>query len=146
MIKQLLSFFRKQQLDADLDAEMSAHLEMAIADNLRRGMSEDEARRQALIRFGGVTQAKETQREARGLSWLDVLQQDLHFAFRTLAHDRGFTAIAVMRLLGLAGRLGANVAVISVVNRISAAAAAIGRIRSNWFAFSPRTPKVANLP
>ena len=49
MIKQLLSFFRKQQLDADLDAEMSAHLEMAIADNLRRGMSEEEARRQALI-------------------------------------------------------------------------------------------------
>jgi hypothetical protein len=87
VIKQLLSFFRKQQLDADLDAEMSAHLEMAIADNLRRGMSEDEARRQALIRFGGVTQAKETQREARGLPWLDVLQQDLHFAFRTLAHD-----------------------------------------------------------
>jgi predicted permease len=115
VIKQLLSFFRKQQLDADLDAEMSAHLEMAIADNLRRGMSEEEARRQALITFGGITQAKETQREARGLPWLDVLQQDLHFAFRTLAHDRGFTAIAVI-ILGLG--IGANVAVFSVVNRI----------------------------
>ena len=115
MIKRLLSFFRKQQLDADLDAEMSAHLENAIADNLRCGMSEEEARRLALVRFGGITQAKEQQRAARGFPWLDVLQQDLHFAFRTLVHDRGFTAIAVI-ILGLG--IGANVAVFSVVNTL----------------------------
>src|ERR1700753_2450403 len=115
MINRLFSFFRKQQLDADLDAEMASHLEMAIAENMRRGMSEDEARRQALVRFGGVAQAKEQQREARGLPWLDVLLQDMRFTFRTLGRDRGFTVIAVV-ILGLG--IGANITVFSVVNTL----------------------------
>ena len=115
MINRLLSFFRKQQQDADLDAEVAAHLDMAIADNMRRGMTEEEARRAALIHFGGVTQAKEQQRTARGLPWLDVLQQDLRFTLRTLARDRGFTSIAII-ILGLG--IGANIAVFSVVNTL----------------------------
>ena len=50
----------------------------------------EEARRQALVRFGGVQQAREQQRDARGLPWLDVLVQDLRFTLRTLRRDRGF--------------------------------------------------------
>ena len=61
-----------------------------MEENMRRGMSPEEARRQALMRFGGVQQAKEQQREARGLPWLDVLLQDLRFTLRTLGRDRGF--------------------------------------------------------
>jgi ribosomal protein L13E len=109
------SFFQREQRDLELDAEMASHLELAVDENVRRGMSEEEARRQALIRFGGVAQAKEQQREVRGLPWLDVLVQDVRYTFRTLRRDRGFTVIAVL-ILGLG--IGANVTVFSVVNTI----------------------------
>jgi len=99
----------------ELDAELAAHLELAVEENMARGMSAEEARRRALISFGGVAQAKEQHGEARGLPWLDVLLQDLRFTFRTLARDRGFTMIAVI-ILGLG--IGANITVFSVVNTL----------------------------
>jgi predicted permease len=114
-LQRVLSFFQKQHRDSELDAEVAAHLEFAVEENMQRGMSAEEARRQALVRFGGVAQAKEQQREARGLPWMDVLVQDLRFTFRTLGRDRGFTAIAVL-ILGLG--IGANIAVFSVVNTL----------------------------
>jgi predicted permease len=114
-VQRIGSFFRKQPLDRELDAEMQSHLEMAVDENLKRGLSPEEARRQALVRFGGVVQAKERQRETRGVPWLDVLMQDLRYTFRTLLRDRVFTVVAV---LILALGIGANIAVFSVVNTI----------------------------
>ena len=109
------SFFRDAPLDQELNEEMAAHLEMAVEENMRRGMPEEEARRQALIQFGGGQQARELHREARGLPLLDVLMQDLRFTFRTLKRDAGFAILAV---LILAFGIGANVVVFSVVNTI----------------------------
>lgn len=109
------AFFSKTPLDADLNEELDAHLAMSVEENVARGMTPDEARRQALIRFGGVQQARERQREARGLPWMDVLVQDLRFTLRTLRRDKGFAVVAV---LILALGIGANVAVFSVVNTI----------------------------
>ena len=113
--KRVGSFFRKDQLDQELNEEMASHLQMAVEENMRRHMSAEEARRQALVRFGGVQQALERHRESRGLPWLDVLIQDLRFTFRTLRRDSGFTIVAV---LILALGIGANIAVFSVVNTI----------------------------
>jgi predicted permease len=111
----LRSSFPSAELDQELEAEMAVHLELAIDENVKRGMAPEEARRQALIRFGGVEQAKQQQREARGLPALDILRQDLRFTFRTLHRDRGFTFVAVL-VLGLG--IGANIVVFSVVNTI----------------------------
>ncbi len=91
-LQRMRSFFQHRHRDTELDAEVAAHLELAVEENIRRGMSAEEARRQALIRFGGMAQAKEQQREARGLPWLDVLLQDMRFTFRTLGCGSWFRA------------------------------------------------------
>ena len=109
------AFFGKRALDADLDAELAAHLEMALEDNIARGLSPAEARRVALAALGGLQQAREKHRESRGLMTLDILGQDIRYTLRTLGRDRGFTSVAIL-ILALA--IGANTVVFSVVNTI----------------------------
>src|SRR3954465_15033062 len=115
LARRVQAFFGKCALDADLDDELAEKLEMAIEDNLARGLSPAEARRVALISIGGIQQAREKHREARGLMTLDILGQDIRYTVRTLSRDPGFTSVAVL-ILALA--IGANIAVFSVVNTI----------------------------
>jgi macrolide transport system ATP-binding/permease protein len=67
--------FNKERRDHDLAAELESHLQMHVEDNLRAGMTPHEARRQALLKLGGVEQTKESYRDRRGLPWLESLLQ-----------------------------------------------------------------------
>lgn len=109
------NLWRKDRLAQDLDAELHSHIEMRMQDNLAAGMMPDQARRDALNRFGNRTRTKEEARAMDVIGWIDTIARDLRFAARGLRRNLGFTAVAV---LTLAIGIGASTAIFSAVNPI----------------------------
>jgi predicted permease len=111
----LRRFFRRSQEDADLAHEVEAHLAHEIDDNLARGMSRDEARRQAYVKFGNPRRIRETVWETNRVEWAENIWRDIRHSVRALVRAPGFALVAVMVMaLGI----GANTALFTIVRSV----------------------------
>lgn len=113
VLRRLLALFRRDRLDRELDDEMLAHMELAERDALRRGLSPEEARREARRSFGGVDQMKELHRDSRSARWIETFARDFRYGLASLLRDRGFAFVAIA-VLGLG--IGANTAMFSLLD------------------------------
>jgi predicted permease len=113
--QRLSSWARKQRDEERLQAEIEEHLAMQTAENLQAGMSPTEARRQAMLKFGGVEAIKEDYREQKGLPFLETLGQDTRHTLRRLRKAPAFTITTV---LTLALGIGATTSIFTLVHAV----------------------------
>jgi putative ABC transport system permease protein len=111
----LRRLMNRKEKDKELAEEIESHLAHASDTNAARGLSPDDARRLAMLKFGNPTTTRETVWRYRSLTWLEDLWRDLRFASRSLAKTSGLTGIAI---LVIAVGIGVNTAVFSVINAV----------------------------
>src|SRR5262245_9587930 len=111
----LRQLFGRSRSDREFSAELSSHLQAHIDDNLRAGMTPDEAKRQALIALGGLPSTIEAYRDQRGLPFVETTMQDIRYGLRLLWKSPTYTLAAIA---ALAIGIGANTAVFSIVNGV----------------------------
>jgi putative ABC transport system permease protein len=109
----LSKFFRRNYWDLERTRELEAHIAFETDENIARGMTPDEARRTAYIKFGSPTRVREEIWRSNSLPTLEHFLRDLQYAWRTLSRNPGYALVAVLTL-GLG--IGANTAIFTVVN------------------------------
>jgi len=107
--------FERNRRDREFAEELEAHLQLHIDDGIRSGLTPAEARREAVIKLGGMEPTKENHRDRRGIPFLETLARDLAYAARMLRRNPGFAATVVLTL-GLG--IGATTAIFTVVNAV----------------------------
>jgi hypothetical protein len=113
LLLRVAGLFGGARRERELADELDSHVQMHIEDNLRAGMTPEQARRDAMLRLGGVETTKQAYRERRTLPQMENMLRDLRFAVRQLKKNPGFTVTAVLMLaLGL----GASVAIFAFVD------------------------------
>jgi len=113
--RRLADFSRRRKNDSEFATELESHLRLHIEDNIRSGMTPEAARREALMKLGGLEQTKENYRDRRGLPFIETLFHDLRLALRTLRKSPGFTAAVV---LTLALGIGATTAIFTLLDAV----------------------------
>jgi len=111
----LTGLFGRSRREREMAQEFESHFEMHVEDNIRAGMSPEQARREALIKFGGIESTKESLRETSRLMWIETGWNDLRYALRGLRMNPGFAMTAT---LSLALGIGASVAIYTVADNL----------------------------